>query len=194
MASGSIGYLAAVARFAADLAARGRVLPVLAEEDGGYAARWRPVLSAADARHARELAAAMPPACRAWPPGPQTRASDTGRTGRRADRGGRRAGPLLADMLDALADASVRTRLPGALLPARKGRPPARTEVAERMLLALTGPQPLVEVADAADEREARELAAAFADWLASAALPAARPRPHLLPPGRAARRRDRGR
>ena len=65
VASGAAGYLAAVARFAADLTARGRVLPVLAEEDGGYAARWRPVLSAGDARHARELAAAMPPACRA---------------------------------------------------------------------------------------------------------------------------------
>ena len=71
--SGSVGYLAAVARFADDLAARGRVLPALAEEDDGYAARWRPVLSAADARHARELAAAMPPACRA-----------VGRDGRRA--------------------------------------------------------------------------------------------------------------
>jgi SNF2 family DNA or RNA helicase len=153
VASGSIGYLVAVARFAGDLAARGRVLPVLAEEDGGYAARWRPALSAADARHARELAVAMPPACRA--------AADAA------------PGPLLAGMLDALVDASVRTRLPGALLPARKGRRPARIELAERMLLALAGQQPLVEVADAADEREARELAAAFTDWLASASLPA---------------------
>ena len=50
---------------------------------------------------------------------------------------------------------------------------PARIGLAERMLLALTAPHPLVEVADAADEREARDLAAAFADWLASAALPA---------------------
>ncbi|MGH3211201.1 MAG: hypothetical protein ACRDNO_25925, partial [Trebonia sp.] len=65
VASGSIGYLAAVVRFADDLAGRGRVLPVLIAEDEGYAACWRPVLSAVDARHARELAAAMPPACRA---------------------------------------------------------------------------------------------------------------------------------
>src|ERR1700749_509764 len=65
VASGSIGYLAAIVRFAGDLASRGRVLPALIAEDGGYAARWRPVLSAVDARHARELAAAMPPACRA---------------------------------------------------------------------------------------------------------------------------------
>jgi SNF2 family DNA or RNA helicase len=163
--SGSIGYLAAVVRFADDLAARGRVLPVLTEEDDGYAARWRPVLSAADARHARELAAAMPPACRS---AAANTASSTG-----ADSAaGAAPGPLLADMLDALADISVRTRLPGALLPARKGRRPARIDVAERMLLALTAPQPLLEVADATDEREARDLAAEFAGWLAGAALP----------------------
>jgi hypothetical protein len=157
VADGSIGYLAAIATFSADLAARGRVVPVLTEEDDGYAARWRPVLSAADARHARELASAMPPACRAL-----------------ADRAvAAMPGRLLADMLDVLVDASVRTRLPGALLPARKGRRPARVGVAERIVLALTGPRPLVEVADAADEREARDLAAAFAAWLASAALPA---------------------
>ena len=155
VASGSVGYVAAVARFAADLAVRGRVLPVLAAEDDGYAARWRPVLSAADARHARELAAAMPPACRAV----------TG-AGTATD-----AGPLLAEMLDALADAAARTRLPGPLLPARRGRRPNRIEMNERFVVALTKPQPLLEVADAADERAARELAAACADWLASAAL-----------------------
>jgi superfamily II DNA or RNA helicase len=154
--SGSIGYLTAVARFADDLAARGRVLPALAAEDGGYAARWRPVLSPADTRHARELAAAMPPACRA--------VADPGLDAA--------AGPLLADMLDTLADASVRTRLPGALLPPRKGRRPARIGIAERMLVSLTGPHPLLEVADTEDEREAQDLAAAYADWLASAALP----------------------
>ena len=135
--SGSIGYLAAVARFADDLVARGRVLPALTAEDGGYAARWRPVLSAADAQRARELAAAMPPACRA--------ADDAA------------PGPLLADMLDALSDAPVRTRLPGALLPARRGRPPARISVLERTV-SLTAPDPLVEVATPQDEREAREL------------------------------------
>jgi SNF2 family DNA or RNA helicase len=185
--SGSIGYLAAVARFADDLAARGRVLPVLAEEDGGYAARWRPVLSAADARHARELAAAMPPACRAVAaPGladtgqastgqASTGQASTGQasTGQASTEAGIAPGLLLADMLDALADASARARLPGALLPARKGRPPARTGIAERMLLALAGPQPLIEVADAADERAARALAATLEDWHASAALPA---------------------
>ena len=40
------------------------------------------------------------------------------------------------------------------------------------MLLALTAPQPLLEVADATDERAARDLAGEFADWLAGAALP----------------------
>ncbi|MBO0802470.1 MAG: ATP-dependent helicase, partial [Nocardiopsaceae bacterium] len=45
----TVTYLAAAARFAADLVGRGRVLPVLAATDDGYAARWRPVLAAADA-------------------------------------------------------------------------------------------------------------------------------------------------
>ena len=59
-------YLAALARLADDLVARGRVLPALvASEDGRYAARWRAVLSGADAQRARDLAAAMPPLCRA---------------------------------------------------------------------------------------------------------------------------------
>src|SRR5436309_1600952 len=60
-AGGSLAYLAAVARFAAGLAERGRVLPVLAAEDGTLAARWRPVLGGADVQRARDLAAAMPP-------------------------------------------------------------------------------------------------------------------------------------
>ncbi len=64
-AGGSLAYLAAVARFAADLAARGRVLPLLAAEGENYAARWRPVLGGADAQRAHDLAAAMPPSCRA---------------------------------------------------------------------------------------------------------------------------------
>jgi len=150
---GSVGYLAAIARFADDLVSRGRVLPALTAEDGGYAARWRPVLSAADAQRARELAAAIPAACRA--------AADTA------------PGPLLAGMLDALADATARTRLPDSLLPARRGRRPAQIPFIERTVASLTASDPLVEVAGAADEREAGELTQAFAEWLAAAARPA---------------------
>src|SRR5512146_429165 len=149
----SVGYLAAAAAFAADLAARGRMLPALVIEDDGYAARWRPVLSAPDARHARELAAAMPPACRA------------------AD--GTASGPLFAGLLDTLTDAAVRALLPGPLLPARRGRRPARIDLPERVLLALAAPDAAVELADDLDERDAAELSAAFADWLAAAAPPA---------------------
>ena len=151
--AGRSGTWPPIARFADDLVSRGRVLPALTPEDGGYAARWRPVLSAADAQRARELAAAIPAACRA--------AADTA------------PGPLLAGMLDALADATARTRLPGALLPARRGRRPAQIPFIERTVASLTASDPLVEVAGAADEREARELTPAFAEWLASAARPA---------------------
>ena len=47
ISGGSLVYLVAVARFAVGLAARGRVLPALEAESGGYAARWRPVLGGA---------------------------------------------------------------------------------------------------------------------------------------------------
>ena len=53
-------YLAALARFADGLAARGQMLPVLIAEDGSYTARWRPVLGGTDVQRARDLAAAMP--------------------------------------------------------------------------------------------------------------------------------------
>ena len=83
----SMPYLSALAAFAEALAARGRVLPVLAAEDGGYAARWRPVLGGADAQRARDLAVAMPASCRAAGGEPPELAA-----GRRAGRPRRRGG------------------------------------------------------------------------------------------------------
>ena len=64
VAGASLTHLADVARFALDLAARGRVLPAL--ETAGVAAGaqravWRPVLTGPDASWARSLAVSMPP-------------------------------------------------------------------------------------------------------------------------------------
>ena len=150
----TLAYLAVAGRFAADLVTRGRVLPVLVAEDEGYAARWRPVLGAADAQRARELAAAMPPLCRAAGTAQAT------------------AGAVLAETLDAFADAAARTRLQAPLLPPRRGRRPARVELAERTVAALTGPDARVEVGTAQDAAEAQSLAAALGAWLTSARLP----------------------
>jgi hypothetical protein len=152
-AGATITYLAVVARLAGGLASRGRVLPVLVAEEDGWAARWRPVLAAADAQRARELAAAMPPLCRAADDEP--------------------AGLLLSDALDALTDAQARAHLPDALLPARRGRRPSRIDLAERHVESLTAPDPLVPVADAADEAAAAGYASVLAEWLAAARLPA---------------------
>jgi SNF2 family DNA or RNA helicase/intein/homing endonuclease len=155
---GSVLYLAALARQAADLVARGRVLPALCSDPGGYAARWRAVLSGADAQRARDLAAAMPPLCRA------------------ADGAAESSTQLLTGALDDLADAAARARLardPGfALLPARRGRRPARVPVAERWAAALTGAEAQVPVATPEDEAEAADLAVALDDWRATAQLP----------------------
>jgi SNF2 family DNA or RNA helicase len=154
----SVLYLAALARLAADLAARGRTLPVLASEDGGYAARWRPVPSGAHAQRVRELAAAMPPLCRA------------------TAVKGEPAAAVLTDALDALTDAAARALLgtePGfGLLAARRGRRPARVPVAERWASALTGSDAQVSVVTPEDQAEAAELAAGLDAWRQTAQLP----------------------
>jgi superfamily II DNA or RNA helicase len=155
----SIPYLAAIARFAAALAERGRVLPVLAAEDGGYCARWRPVLTGTDLERASDLAAAMPPLCRAAVADDPPAADDP-------------AG-LFTAALSALADAAVRTRLPAPLLPPRRGRAPSRISISERFVVSLTAIDARIPVATPEDETEARELAAELATWLDSARMPA---------------------
>ncbi len=149
----SIPYLAATARFAASLAERGRLLPVLVSGQDGYTARWHPVLAGADAQRAHDLAAAMPPVCRA------ASVDDPAE--------------LLGQILTALADAATRSRLPSSLLPARRGRTPARIPISERYVVALTSTDARVQVETARDEAEAADLAAELAGWLDSARMPA---------------------
>ncbi|MEU6791577.1 DEAD/DEAH box helicase [Nonomuraea wenchangensis] len=60
----TLRHWAAVADLARDLVRRGRVLPQLVLEAGGARAVWRPVVNGADGGYFRELALAMPPACR----------------------------------------------------------------------------------------------------------------------------------
>src|SRR5215831_6119080 len=61
----SMDYLAALAGFAAELVARGRVLPTLDHDGASAVARWRPVIQGPDVATVHALVAAMPPACRA---------------------------------------------------------------------------------------------------------------------------------
>ena len=108
--AGTVYFLAALAALAADLTARGRVLPgVAAADDGTYSAGWRPVLAGADALRARELTIALPPLCRA------------------TSADGEASAAVVTEALDLLTDAAVRARLsrvPGfALLPAGPAAP-----------------------------------------------------------------------
>ena len=124
----------------------------------GYAARWRPVVSGADAQRVRELAQAMPPVCRAT--------SEAGEPG----------AAVLASLLDALCDAAARASLAAdpaiGLLPPRRGRRPAKISVTERWAAALTSADPAFEVSGPADEDEAAVLAADLAAWHAAAQVP----------------------
>ncbi|MGW2217223.1 DEAD/DEAH box helicase [Nonomuraea sp. NPDC001684] len=68
-ATATVRHWAAVAALARGLVGRGRVVPQLVpvpDADGAALALWRPVLTGADAAYFRDLALAMPPACRTW--------------------------------------------------------------------------------------------------------------------------------
>ena len=106
------------------------------------------MLGGADAQRARDLAAAMPASCRAAG----------------ADL------PLAA--LDGLTDAAARTRLPGSLLPARRGRTPAHIPLAERYVASLTSTDARVDVVTPREETEAAALAAELDAWLDRARVP----------------------
>ncbi|MEU0796757.1 DEAD/DEAH box helicase [Amycolatopsis sp. NPDC005961] len=92
----SVTYLRAVARLAADLVRRGRVLPTLVRQGDAAEARWRPVLQGVDFVAFDALVAAMPPVGRAEQIAPLTGASPRA---------------LVTDALHTLVDAAVRDRL-----------------------------------------------------------------------------------
>src|SRR5207245_2757374 len=66
--SKDLAFWALVLRFAGALVARQRFLPGIVEAEGGWRARWTPVLDGVDAQRRMKLAAAMPGACRALSP------------------------------------------------------------------------------------------------------------------------------
>ncbi len=142
-------FFSLVADEALHLAGRGRTLPALLREDGDLAARWRPVITGADADRFRDLARAMPPACRA--------ASDAS------------ASEVLLDALTDLVDAAVRGIVPHPLLPERTGRVPDHLPLAERWVAALTGPSSAV-AREPGDDPD--ELAAELDTWAAAARRP----------------------
>ncbi|MBB2743893.1 UNVERIFIED_ORG: superfamily II DNA or RNA helicase [Microbispora rosea subsp. rosea] len=141
----SLRYLTVVAAHARDLVRRGRVLPQLVAEDDGYAARWRPVLTGAHADRVRELAAAMPPACRA--------------VGEE-----RPSAHVLIEALAGLADVAVRQALPERLLGGH--RPGPRSPLADRWTVALTGDTAAL---PGARREEAEALARPLEDWFRAA-------------------------
>ncbi|MFV0375188.1 SNF2-related protein [Microbacterium sp.] len=112
-------YLVELGRFADDLVARGRILPAIRQTADGVEARWRVALTGPDAVTAHAVTADMPPAFRAADPEAPPVA-------------------LVTDVLETIADARIRQRMPQTLLPRRRGRAPARPPVVDGWLAALT--------------------------------------------------------
>jgi superfamily II DNA or RNA helicase len=153
----SVTHLLELAAFAADLAARGRVLPTLVRESGAPAARWRPVVAGPDAVRLGALVAALPPVGRAEQDG---RAWTTGQ-----DPSG-----LVADALATLVDGAVRDALarsagPVDLLPRRRGRRPRQPPAAEVWLSALTGADGRLPADAGVDDAAVEDLRGALAGW-----------------------------
>jgi SNF2 family DNA or RNA helicase len=130
----SVWFLAEVATFARELAARGRVLPALDRSQDRPSARWRPVLQGPDIVALHALVAAMPPVCRAESDLP-------------VEADGQNPNGLVSEALHTLVDAAVRERLAATgeqagslldLLPPRRGRRPKRPPAAEAWLAALS--------------------------------------------------------
>jgi hypothetical protein len=120
-------FFAVLAEFADDLVQRRRVLPDLVWDHAGPIACWRPVLQGPDAVAAHNLAAAMPPVCRA-------EAVESG------DVTGVRPDSLVTSVLVDLVDAAQRRRLSGPgidVLPTQRGRRPRQVLAAEAWLTAL---------------------------------------------------------
>ncbi|MDN5859058.1 MAG: DEAD/DEAH box helicase [Pseudonocardia sp.] len=144
----TVAHLRAVADLAADLAARGRVLPTLVTGNDEAVARWRPVVQGVDAVAFAALVAALPPAGRAEhtaPPGRPLTGADPH--------------VLLTDALAAMVDSQVRDRLARAeppLEPATRGAGPVQA-----WLAALRRVDPRLELS----RRELAMLASAVAAW-----------------------------
>ncbi|HLT10410.1 MAG TPA: DEAD/DEAH box helicase, partial [Micromonosporaceae bacterium] len=110
----SVRHLAAVATFARDLVARGRLLPTVVRDADGPMACWRPLLMGPDGEWCRSLALAMPPAARCTPAANATpQATSAARDGAEdSPAQAPTAAAVLADALDALVDAAARAALP----------------------------------------------------------------------------------
>ncbi|HET6532937.1 MAG TPA: SNF2-related protein [Actinoplanes sp.] len=143
-AAADLRYLCVLAGQACDLARRGRLLPQLVVEAGEPAARWRPVLTGADAATYRDFAAAMPPVCRSM--------SDAG------------VRATLRSAVDSLVDAAARAIMPERLLLGH--RPGPRAPLPDRWALALTAEDPALPGARPA---EVAELRRALDDWMRAA-------------------------
>jgi SNF2 family DNA or RNA helicase len=126
-AGAAVRYLAGVARLAADLVTRGKVLPTLVHRPSS--ARWAAAPLGADAARFAALRETMPAAVRAE----QVEADSLT---------GREPAEVLRGLLDRFVDAAVRAVLTGQRLrlrPARRGRLPAKDAAADAWLRALVG-------------------------------------------------------
>ncbi|WP_250002201.1 DEAD/DEAH box helicase [Actinoplanes sp. M2I2] len=164
LAGSSLRYLGVLAGHACDLARRGRLLPQLVTEDEVAAARWRPVITGADAATYRDFATAMPAVVRAAVPAPALPAPALRATPAGSPTAGGGVAGTLRDALESLVDGAARTVMPERILIGHRAGPKA--PLPDRWIAALTAADPALPGARPAEERDLR---AALEEWLRAA-------------------------
>jgi non-specific serine/threonine protein kinase len=154
-AGATVRYAAALVRLARRIVADGLVVPSMGWDDGDelWYAAWQPMPSLRLAGLRGQLVAVMPPALRCWMFDDEVTLTP--------------AGEVFDGALNSLVDMVANKALAGEsgmLLPARRGRRPARIPVAEQWLAALTGDVNSMAV-DEADDLAAEEFALELEHW-----------------------------
>jgi SNF2 family DNA or RNA helicase len=157
----TLAYWAKALRLTGAVVAREQFLPGVDAE--AHAARWQPVLVGPDAQRLKQLAQAMPPACRALASAdhpPDTPAMS-----------------ILSAFVTAMTDALVRTAEPPTLAPiklARRARPatPSFDSIHDQWLYALRATESVLR----ADKSEEAQLVEQVREWQRPVAVSAATP------------------
>ncbi|MDI1462870.1 DEAD/DEAH box helicase [Catellatospora sp. KI3] len=151
----TVGYAAALVALARRVVSEGLVVPSIDhdEDDHRWYATWEPMPSLRLTGQRTPLVAAMPPAFRCWQFDGELTLAPAAEVFDQA----------LDSLVDTFANEALATRA-DTLLPASRGRRPARTPVAEQWLQALTADDNSIG-GDDVDDRAARQFAQQLTRW-----------------------------
>jgi SNF2 family DNA or RNA helicase len=159
-----LAYWTVAMRFAGEIVARQQFLPDVVKEEGGFRARWTPVISGPDAERLRKLADAMPEVARAVNLEPDNAPS----TARLTALAG-----FVAQVVDFAVRGSTEVSAPGAeTAPLRRARRPSFDNLHDQWLFALRSVDDRLK----GEGAELMQFASAIAEWQRPIRVPVGAP------------------